>query len=255
MKKVLLISAAAISVATSVHAAQLIAGWDTTNLEFSTIQAGSLAANWSDVTGDGAAKSNGAIYWDGAFGSSAIPAGLNSDANYGSKSIDKNRSISSRIFSNQMSLNPQSSLGFSSPSINGSYIVIGADAAGADLAYNNIVLTFASAITNGGSVDVTWEYSTDGGATYLTTGVVTTIDLPLDSGNGGEVGTVDLADDLLFAGDVLLRGQFSGVDSGEQILFDNVQITGNVVPEPSTYAIIAGVAVLGLAIIRRRRKA
>jgi len=42
--------------------------------------------------------------------------------------------------------------------------------------------------------------------------------------------------------------------SGGTYRIDNFQLTGSVVPEPSTYAAIAGALVLGLAVLRRRRK-
>jgi hypothetical protein len=50
-----------------------------------------------------------------------------------------------------------------------------------------------------------------------------------------------------------LQVRFGSVTSGGQTVFDNITLTASAIPEPSTYAAIAGAAMLGLALWRRKR--
>jgi hypothetical protein len=91
-------------------------------------------------------------------------------------------------------------------------------------------------------------------------------------GNGGTATVEWLLDGAVFATSTITSGGFNtysyelgssfygnGVIEGRltagSVSFDNVQFNGSAVPEPSTYAAIAGIAGLGLAVYRRRKAA
>lgn len=100
--------------------------------------------------------------------------------------------------------------------------------------FSDAVLTMAATAQNGeGILDFsTGDSFAIGGAESLVT-----VDLSALAGNAN--GTFNL--------------QFSDLAGTENLVFDNIQITGSVVPEPSTYAAIVGVLSLGFVAYRRRK--
>jgi hypothetical protein len=54
--------------------------------------------------------------------------------------------------------------------------------------------------------------------------------------------------------EVFGTGSSFGADSGNRIVLDNFALTQSAVPEPATYATIAGALMLGAAVLRRRRR-
>src|SRR5690606_8395292 len=81
---------------------------DLTNLPTPTT--GSIDSNWSDITND--LGSNGAIYWNGSFGSSTIQNGGFGGVTGEAFNVNQNFTISTRTFNNQLGSSPASSLGF-----------------------------------------------------------------------------------------------------------------------------------------------
>jgi len=245
MKKVLLLASTVAISLTSAQAAQLLSGWDMSNLDTQANQF--VAGNYSDITADGLANSNGTIYWDSTNGSDSIPFTIGGgSSNNNSTLLTQNTTITTRTLNNQIATSPTRGLGFSNSfqaDASNQAFVVEADVTEA---FDTIILSFAAALNAAGSIDISWEY--DNGSGFESAGVTTTT-----TSTTGEQHIVALDSNLAFGSSVLLRGTLGTIASNRQITIDNVQVTGEVVPEPSTYAMIAGVAVLGLAYMRRRR--
>jgi hypothetical protein len=61
-------------------------------------------------------------------------------------------------------------------------------------------------------------------------------------------------DDLVEGGSLVIRLlNLNAPDSGIEVNYDDVQLTATVIPEPSTYATLAGLAALALVLATRRR--
>ena len=103
--------------------------------------------------------------------------------------------------------------------------------------------TFAAYSSAGATV----EWFLDGSSTAFATSTVT-------AGTEYNAYTVDLPSEFYGQGSVSIQGRLS---SGSSVTFDNAQINGGVsaVPEPSSFAALAGLAGLALAASRRRRAA
>jgi hypothetical protein len=97
---------------------------------------------------------------------------------------------------------------------------------------------------NGATKVLTSSYSNDGGSTFLTGA---TYDLD-GAEAGNNAATSGMSVELL----VSSYNTGTGIAAG-QVYFDNLGVTA--VPEPSTYAALAGWGVLGFAVWRRRRAA
>jgi hypothetical protein len=116
--------------------------------------------------------------------------------------------------------------------------------------FSDVSLKFvASDLGSGVNSTINWSYSINGGTNSTSLGSSTVV-----SGGAAQY-TVDFTaiTGLNANADAVLIGQFAGNTTAA---FDNVQILGTAVaaiPEPSSYAALAGVAALGLVAARRRR--
>lgn len=107
-------------------------------------------------------------------------------------------------------------------------------------------LDYAGFNSTDSGTSLAWEYSTDNGSSFtsLETDTITT---------GPTEFSVDLSS-ITGASDVVLRANLTGLDEGGSFIIDNVTVGGTVVPEPSTYAAIAGLIALGFTAYYRRKK-
>lgn len=98
------------------------------------------------------------------------------------------------------------------------------------------------------SSSIAWDYSLNG-SDFTSTGFSTAIT------NNATAGSVDLSSINALDGQsvVYFRGTFSDVTGASYI--DNFQVFATAVPEPSSFAALAGVLALGFAAVRRRRQA
>ena len=92
-------------------------------------------------------------------------------------------------------------------------------------------------------------------STNIGSGVLEFADLSFTAGSGFGAGTYTLFTSIVGTMGVNLTGTVGGLDatisqSGNDIILTTV----SAVPEPSTYAAMAGVGVLGVALLRRRRR-
>lgn len=253
MKKTNSIIAAAVFAATALtaNAQELVAGWDFSqfaapNFDFSfdtnPPSQGGVLANYT-FTGAasanyGLASTKGSISWTPLdFVGSTAPNKLSSfdtQAGFSSSTFNAASSYTALTNSGQLSANDYTLAATADNSL-----TIFADAGAAS---NDWFLRYAAQDSNGASVS--YSYSTDGsnftsfGGDTITTG-----------DNGYEL---DLAGVLDGASAVYIQLSFSDV-AGGTLNLDNVGLTASVVPEPSTYAAIAGALALGFVAYRRRR--
>lgn len=197
---------------------------------------------------------NGTIYWNGQFGSSGSMTYGNVDDNVGGTqgTTSVNRLIVNRPIGTQFSdldgggVAPEA-LGFFDT--DGAF-TIHIPAMGL---WEDFQVTYAGKSQASSANSVAWSYSTDG-VNFTSVGGG-----PDSLSTSYTLKTVNLTGitALAFADNVYLRASFSGVNNAGSIFektvaFDNIQVSG-IIPEPSTYAILAGVAALGLVALRRRR--
>jgi hypothetical protein len=112
-------------------------------------------------------------------------------------------------------------------------------------------------VRNGGTTDavISWSYSIDGGANFTSVGGSTLNVTP--SGTAYSVQSLDLSTINALEGQTnVLIGLNVTDTSTSQFFLDNVAIYGTAapIPEPSSFAALAGVLGLGFAATRRRRK-
>jgi hypothetical protein len=263
-KTLLLVSAAALTALSSANA-DLVAGWDFSQFagpgfnstDGSTFAGeGNAQANYSDFNSpspDIAAASFGSIYYNGSFGSTDAVDGFTYQAvpvsgNLGSGS---NQTADGNPFNDSSSYAflTNSGQGFTnnlSLGIDGNIsVVFEANVIGQAAGASDWTLNFAAKDSLNTS-SVSWEISTDG-SSYTSLGLTNNL-TTTDSAFSVTSALADNSDQVFF------RGTFADIEVGDsRALFDNVGISGAVVPEPSTYAAIFGVFALGFAVYRRRR--
>jgi hypothetical protein len=238
--------AAVALVSASSAAGSLIAGWDFTNPGLDST-ATSVQATFSDY------GSSDTEFGSGSFGTFSYSAGAPTYAvstayNMSTNNIitfADNRSIDVNFGSGQGVLF-QNILG----AANSSVFTITA-ATGSTNGFTDFSLTMAAGAQFGGG-SIGMEYSLDGVSfVSLSTESVTSA-----INTGGQLlsfntGTVNASNEITF------RGTLSGIGAGPNgIGLDNIQIGGAgaaVVPEPSTFALFAGLGVASLIVLRRKR--
>lgn len=255
--KVITFAALATSFVATAQAQDLVAGWDfsqffggansVTGSDF--VGAGNVEANYSDFfspSPDIGAAALGSIYYEGSFGSTNTNPG-----NFGAPVQPATGNLTSvnlqtadgNPFNDQGSYNllTASGQGFTNDlqlGVNGAFdIVFEADLTSLGLLGDDWTLTFAGL---GDGASASWSVSTDG-SDYTSLNQTTSF-TNLDSSYQVNVGA--LQSDKIY-----LLGSFTG-----NSLIDNVGISAltSPIPEPSTYAAIAGALALAFVAYRRR---
>jgi len=252
------VTALALSFA-SAQAQEMVAGWDFSQYAGTTVNSvdgatftETLNANYSDRDPNGVGLESaafGTLHYDGSFGSTNVnPDGtsdeiwpqtgnLSSNTNVGTKLFDPaNSGVSqgegAQQFNNSLKLLSTDALS----------IVFTADTTSIATSFTDWSISFAGLDLTAGdaspaNIDV--SFSTDG----VNYGAATTFNL---TGVDSAFSTGTFADATQTA---FFKFDFGGTDLG----IDNVGITGTVVPEPSSFAALAGALALGFAAVRRRR--
>lgn len=243
----------------------LVAGWDFSQYPLSSANTidlatftGSVNANYSDYNNPTADVSPffGTMYYDGQFNSTATDFGNFNPA-------APVQPVSGSL--NSVRTQPGDGLQLSSIS-NQNLLLTSGQEHWADmqvLLKSDVSIVFRaagqSALTDwkityaakdfgtADGVTISWDYSTDGSA-YTASGIVHNI-TTADSGYTADFGSL-----LDGASTVYLRANIGNLNSaiGEFTTIDNVGVSA--VPEPSTYALIAGIFGLGVILRRRFRK-
>jgi len=257
MKIVSTLSTVAVLAATSAQAASLIAGWNMSNYQadnFPNTVEGSITSidsTYNDFAGDGLANSNGSIAYQGnAIGSVvAITTNLTTGASIQTRVLGPGFNTPGSGFIGQTNFSM-----LVRPGATGGNLLFSTNTGAEPIDFTAPAsgVQFAATINLFGSDDAVldWSYSLDGGNTFL--GLQTTT-IGEDFNAGGGLYNLDLSPLGVHQGDLQLMAEVTSVTLGSELFLDNIQITGEVVPEPSTYAAIAGALALGLAAIRRRR--
>lgn len=244
MKKILYITGLSVGAVLSSQAQTLIAGFDFDSFP---------DANYSDL-GLGGSVNDGAAA--AAFGTFSFQDGGTSNTfpavQTGSGSLTANATLVSSVrvpgFNNTMDTSGNGwlqadDLGALS-SADGGFFDFNISTGGT--LYEDFTFSFAAAQSQGGTTQLNVEYSIDAGSSFIDLGDLSVSAL---ESSGGESLSVDALG--FSASDVIFRVNFTDIATGTR--FDNVQVSGTVVPEPSAFAAIAGVLVLGFAATRRRR--
>jgi hypothetical protein len=110
-----------------------------------------------------------------------------------------------------------------------------------------------------GSIFTPFAHPTNGDSAYWAGG--STAGWAQSTGNLGGLapafgaGQTDMSVDLTGLGPIqAVRLEFSGLGVGERVGIDNVHIAGTAIPEPSSFAALAGLLALGFVALRRRNK-
>jgi len=209
----------------------------------------SLTANYvngaADFTG---APSFGTLFYDGSNGSTNFEAnGSNpeevSPLQFGNTSIGSQGYLG---LSGSLDILDSQGQGFENNrafglTTNGSFSFLITPGVATDFT----TLEYAAFNSDDTSSSLIWEYSVDGGASFL--GLETD-----DITENASAFSVNLSS-VTGQSSAIFRGTLSGLDSNVFFL-DNVEVSGTVVPEPSTYAALLGVLALAFVAYRRRAK-
>ena len=250
----------------------LVSGWDFSQALFTGTTAGQGAntpglynsnytyggtptadsANWT------AASVKGAVYWNGSFGSSSVNDPLNGTSDL-QMTVGSNLSSNSAPSFDEFNQGPayiklvssgqNSGVGGSAldalMNINADLTITIESIAG--VAQNGWLFTYAAKDLGNGA-NVSYAYSTDPGSGFTAFGG----DSLLTSDEGY---SVDLSGVVDGASTVYLQMTFSDVDASAVtgLQLDNFGFSATAVPEPSSFAAIAGVLAIGFAAVRRRR--
>ena len=138
---------------------------------------------------------------------------------------------------------------------------VASDSAGQDGFFQGAVSTYDSSATAGSQIAFQWSEAASGltGLVYLDV-TAGNVEWSLKGGDGGgtdfNVNNVELSDltnsthTTLLSGATMIGATFAGTNVASVPSF---QLTATAVPEPSTYAMLSGLCVLGFAALRRRR--
>ena len=250
MKNTYLTIATLAIIAVSANAQEsLLAGWDFTNVtNYNGVS--SLSAEKTDLAADVNAAPYGAVYFDGSFGSTDThdAGGSNTVYSNNTSGLSNNTSISTRLPAEAFSGNNSLLLDGFTASYPGS-VVFAITTGGS---YNTWNFSYAGGVggSSADSVSFDWAYSFDG-SNYST--------LASDSVSNGDAGFSHASfADSTDSANLYLKLSFTGLNSAsafgdEYALVDNFAVYGAAVPEPSTYAAIAGAFALAFAAYRRRK--
>jgi hypothetical protein len=113
---------------------------------------------------------------------------------------------------------------------------------------------YAANLRGSGSITVDWFYSTSNGGAKIATGLSNVITGSSFTNFTADFSSIDAMEGL---DELYIVGRVSESASAASLAIDNVAIYGTAaaVPEPASFAALAGAACLGLAASRRRRRA
>lgn len=243
-KLITIIAASSIAAAASSYGQTLIAATDFSGFD---PNAQSISANFSDLAIDGPASAPfGTLsFTPGAtepfpltqFSSINVPAGISLNSSNRIAGVNDEFNAGGSLLAQDLGFLGTSDGGFFDFAVN----------AGGDV-MDSIEFGFAASVAQAGDSIVSVSYSLDGGSSFTDINNALTVDA-LQSA-GGEAFSFAVAGS---ATDAVFRVGFADIANG--INFDNVQVSGVVspVPEPSTYAAIAGVLALAFVAYRRRK--
>ncbi|PXA03761.1 hypothetical protein DDZ13_10740 [Coraliomargarita sinensis] len=248
MKNKIILLSTCLAAGSALQAQNLIAGFD-----FDTALTSS-AANYSDL-GNGGAVNDGTnaapfgsfSFVDGNSGSNPFPVTQLSGNNDVTAGTTLNSSIRVTGFNDTFATTGTGSLlaeDIGIATADGGYFDF---AVSAGALYQNFSFGFAAGQTQGGTTSLNIGYSTDGGSSFTSLG---NEDVTALTSNGGEAFSFDATG--FQASDVIFRVNFTDIDTGTR--FDNIQVSGTAVPEPSAFAAIAGLLAVASVSFRRCRK-
>jgi hypothetical protein len=246
----------------------LVAGWDFNNLPNNTASSvvlGSVAARYSDISGDVTAALNpaaamGTAYFNSSFGSTTWQGGNNGARGVtgagtslntaivsrpGGTTIGSITGIGSTSNTTVLAVNPTGQPGTPDRF---SFVVDASYATGLSVSYA------ARTTSTGPTYTINWYYQVGsaGSPTLMGSNNIVT-------GNTYNVYTMDFSSVSSLNGAsqaVLIADVVQTAGGTAQLFIDNAQIVAaSAIPEPSTYAALAGAAALGLVVLRRRKQA
>lgn len=247
-RSIQLLAAAATGVcfASIAYSQTLLAGWD-----FQTTTNGGTAGVASSTTVSSplayvANFGSGTLYLNGTNGSSTWTTGVTNPqvTGFGGTTVNAGTSFATAT-------SGASALALANSSANGLFAVFAFSMAG----YKDLTISYATQATATGFNLQTWEYSTNG----TTWSALDTFNPKLGGSaatNFAGVGvvTLDTISGLDSIGSAFVRLSLTGASAaGGNNRFDNIQFTATAVPEPSSFAALAGVGALGFCALRRRR--